>query len=124
MAKVFISYRPETTDSALVRRLADDLAQGRHDGFFDRAIPPGVRFAVYIGKRLRECDVFVVLVTKAAHESEWIRTELSIANEIARQDNGRPRIIGLVLEKFPWDIEWRVYLDKWQPGHAANPLAH
>jgi tetratricopeptide (TPR) repeat protein len=121
VAKVFLSYKHETTDSALVRRLAEDLAQGRHEVFFDRVIPPGVRFAVYIEQRLRECDVFVVLVTKAAHESEWIRTELSIANEIARQGNGRPRVIGLILEKFPWDIEWRVYLDKWQHVSCLDP---
>jgi tetratricopeptide (TPR) repeat protein len=112
MARVFVSYRHEAADARVAGRLAEALARLGHEVFIDRQIPAGIEFDEHIGARLRQCDVFVFLVSRAAHQSKWVRAELRMADGLATTA-GRPRIIPFVLESFAdeWRMEWRVILD-------------
>jgi formylglycine-generating enzyme required for sulfatase activity len=114
MIKVFISYTHEAGDAKLAEVLCDDLSAPDRQIFFDRFIPPGLVFDEYIRERLSDCDAFLLLASRAAHESKWVRAELRLAHELSDTNGGRPRILVLLLEDFArtWRMEWRAILDE------------
>jgi len=111
MAKVFLSYKHE--DAEIANRLLRALSDAGHEVFIDTQNRPGIEFDEYIKEQIVGCDAFIVLVTRVAHASDWVRAELRVASDLARKNNGRPRIIPLVLEDFAsdWRMEWHVILD-------------
>ena len=112
MAKIFISYRHEPSDARVVAWLAEQLTAAGHTVFFDRDIPTGEKFDECIENHLQSCDLFLIVVSRAAQESKWVRAELRIASQLAERNSRRPRIVPLILEDFrpEWPIEWQVIL--------------
>lgn len=112
MTRVFISYRHEPLDSQVALRLHQALLDRKYEAFLDTGIPPGKEFDDYIGEQLRACDVFLLLVTRAAHESKWVSAELREANRLSEKIQ-RPLIIPFVLQDFQsdWRMDWHVSLD-------------
>lgn len=123
MARVFVSYRHERSDQALACRLTEALEREGHDVFFDRALPPGIDFDAYIREELDAADAFLLLVTRAAHESKWVRAELGVADELGDKRGGRPRIIPLILEDFSseWRMKWRAILGSLHHIYCVDP---
>jgi hypothetical protein len=123
VAKVFISYKHESADAALADRLASDLSEAGHEVFIDKDIPAAVEFDEYIRGRLLACDAFVVLISRAAHNSRWVRAELEVADELSQKNERRPRIIPLLLEDFSgeWRMDWRVVFKDIQHVRCTDP---
>lgn len=77
MSDVFISYASTDRDSA--RALARLLEQGACSVFWDRTIPPGKSWDEILEQALREARAVVVLWSRAAVASEWVKAEAADA---------------------------------------------
>jgi len=90
--KVFLSY--STKDFPQVEALRAWLQLPQVECFVSEyAVTPGVPLAPAIQSALRACDLFVVLWSRNAAQSEWVPQEIGIA-----QGCGKP-ILPIVLEE-------------------------
>jgi tetratricopeptide (TPR) repeat protein len=123
MPKLFVSYQHNSADTEAVTWLVDSLTKDGHEVFFDRDIPKARLFDEYIKDRLKDCDAFIIVVSRAAKVSTWVRAELRVADQLSRKNEGRPRIIPLVREEFvdEWPMEWHVILEMIQYVSYLNP---
>ncbi|HJQ69068.1 MAG TPA: TIR domain-containing protein [Blastocatellia bacterium] len=86
-ANVFISYKsgPEL-DEAMAREIAQAVGK-QHYVFYDKMLLPGDRWADRLKSELEKADVQIVLLSKEATSSRWIRQELATAVELAATRN-------------------------------------
>jgi len=97
MAHVFISYSTQNRDYA--HKLAKRLREERLDVWIDNAeIRSGDDWSQAIFAALRAASAVIVIMTSAAHESEWVRREVLLANETGK------RIFPILLEGEKWDL--------------------
>lgn len=73
MSEIFISYASADRDTA--RALAQFLERQSCSVFWDRTIPPGRTWDEVLEKALREARAVIVLWSKAAVASEWVKAE-------------------------------------------------
>ncbi len=86
--QVFVSHAHEDADFA--QRLAADLrTTGWRVWIAPDSIGPGEKWAEAINRGLEECGIFVVALTPAAVASDWVKTETSIAIELAHRHEAR-----------------------------------
>ena len=77
MPQVFISYaRP---DEGVARRVANALKADGFDVWWDAELPAHRAYSEVIEKHLREAAAVVVLWSKAAAQSQWVRAEADFA---------------------------------------------
>jgi len=93
MAQVFISYA--RSDEAAARRVAKALRTGGFDVWWDADLPAHRAYSDVIESRLREACAVLVLWSKAAVQSQWVRAEADVARGEgklvqARIDAARP----------------------------------
>jgi tetratricopeptide (TPR) repeat protein len=107
MAKVFISYNHNPVDTAVVEWLFAELSPAGHEVFFDLKIPHAINFDKYIKEQLLGCDAFLIVISRAAAQSEWVYAELRVARRLFKK-NKRPLIIPLVTEECEddWPVGW------------------
>jgi tetratricopeptide (TPR) repeat protein len=79
MAKLFLSYARE--DAATAERLARQLERTSHDVRWDRELRGGASFGPEIERQLKECDVVIVLWSRAGVQSSWVRDEAAIGRD-------------------------------------------
>jgi hypothetical protein len=77
MARLFVSYARQ--DRAFVARLAAALEREGHKVWWDRALTPGERFAGEIELALDGADQAIVVWSKSAAASDWVRDEATRA---------------------------------------------
>ncbi len=76
--RIFISHASE--DNAIVRLLQGDLVAAGADVWVDHVgIRGGDNFAIRINNALRWCNVFLLLWSKNAKRSYWVRVEWTSA---------------------------------------------
>jgi len=76
--KVFISYARE--DAAVARRIAEGLRSAGLEVWYDESeIMPGENFAEKISQALEESQAMVVVITRNALRSSWVRREIQYA---------------------------------------------
>ena len=80
---VFISY--SRFDAVYVSALAHHLAAAGLPVWFDAAIGGGSSFSKDIEQAIDACFAFVVVLTPAAVDSEWVRQELSRARRLNKR---------------------------------------
>jgi hypothetical protein len=114
-AKFFITH--SWHDVEFARRLTDDLRRHGLDGFFDLyAIKPGDNVVSKIDMGLKECDVYVPILSRAALKSPWCEEEINSAIMMSKQPTrvGKPRIIPVLIEdcasEMPVMLQTRLYL--------------
>jgi hypothetical protein len=114
--KIFLTYSHK--DSAFAKRLYADLRSHGLDGFFDiHSLKGGDRIAEEISKGLKECDVYIPVLSFASLKSPWCREELygavTLSNELNR--NGKPKIVSVLIEdckdELPVPIMNRLYFN-------------
>lgn len=76
---VFISHARE--DREYVETLATFLRREGIDAWFDAQLQPGSRFDHAIQEKIEQCSAFIVIVSRAANESDWVHDELDLAKE-------------------------------------------
>ncbi|MFL6775243.1 MAG: TIR domain-containing protein [Sphingomicrobium sp.] len=79
---MFLSYA--RTDEALARRLASEIRKCGWSVWFDRELPAHGAFSDVIASELEAAAAVVVLWSKAAAQSEWVRSEANRARELQK----------------------------------------
>ncbi len=75
--QVFVSYARE--DGSAVERVISDLERHGQDVWWDRELTGGSRWWAIVLEQIRECDVFLLAVSRASLESLACRLELDYA---------------------------------------------
>lgn len=98
MSKLFISH--STADDAFVRELREALADHGQDGWIDsRELRGGDPLWPEIQQAIETAGAFVVLISSASYESEWVSDELAHAIEWQkRPGNEQFRVIPILLD--------------------------
>jgi hypothetical protein len=78
VASIYISYR--STEEPFAEKLASRLEQLGHQIRIDLAIPVGAVWRTYQLAELRDCEVFLVLVSKETRASDFQNAEMGGAN--------------------------------------------
>jgi len=76
-ADVFLSY--SSKDRALVEKLATELEGKRISVWYDRGLIAGQPFRDVLQKRIEATKAVVVLWTENSVDSDWVRSEASLA---------------------------------------------
>jgi formylglycine-generating enzyme len=104
--QVFISHAHEDADFA--HHLAADLqTHGWRVWIAPDSIRPGEKWAEAIERGLEECGIFVVVLTPAAVQSGWVKTETNLAIELQHQ--GEMRFIPLEVADCRIPLLWTAY---------------
>jgi hypothetical protein len=110
--RVFISH--STKDRSFVRRLLEILRQeGICYWYSETDIPAGADWHDEIGRALKACDRFLIILSPNAVGSVWVKRELRYALRRYRQDN---RIVPVLyrdckLERLSWVLPDFQYID-------------
>lgn len=116
MADVFLSYARE--DRLAAERLANAIGDTGLTVWWDRHIKGGAEFSRDIERQLDDASKVLVLWSKAAVNSRWVRDEASVA-----ADSGR--LVGASLDGTPPPLGFRQFqtidLTAWVAKGAAIP---
>jgi adenylate cyclase len=82
VSRIFLSYARDDVDAA--RELAEGIAQGGHDVWWDRHLHGGSRFDREIEEALSKAEAVVVLWSKASLDSAWVKDEAAEARDSER----------------------------------------
>lgn len=112
---VFISY--SSKDREFVKQLVQTLkAMGIVCWVAPEMIPAGSSYAREIPKAIRECEVFLLLLSKTSQDSIWVEKETDSAI------SNRKNIIPFQLDDTPLNETFRFYLNNVQMiSYAQNP---
>lgn len=93
MSEVFLSYA--RSDEAVARRVAKGLEAAGYEVWWDEHLPAHRAYSQEIERRLEEAEAVVVLWSKKAAESQWVRAEADFARSHgklvqAQLDDGLP----------------------------------
>lgn len=83
-ARVFISYHRGTGAGNYVAELAAFLTAAGLPVWLDRSIDPGERWQQVIRRRIDGCAAFVVVMTPAAENSDWVSREITRAERAGK----------------------------------------
>ncbi len=115
MANIFLSYASKDRLSA--KALAQILEQSSHSVFWDRTIQPGQSFDEVIEAALTRAEVVVVLWSRAAVASDWVRAE-------ATDGAARKILIPAKLEEVEPPLRFRMIqaadLTEWDPNRPSE----
>ncbi len=116
MARVFLSY--DRDDAAKARAIAEALEKAGHTVWWDFRIKGGAEYSKEIEQALADADAVVVLWSKQAIDSGWVRDEAA-----AGRDRGR--LVPVRLDEAQAPLGFRQYqcidLSSWK-GRGAPPL--
>jgi hypothetical protein len=106
LRQLFISHAGEDDDFA--RRLAQDLKdQGWAVWLAPDSIRPGEKWVEAINRGMSESGVFILVLTEAAVNSRWVRSETNVA--IGMEHQGDLEFVPLELEEVKVPPLWRGY---------------
>lgn len=115
MAGVFLSY--DRDDSAAAKVIANALEKSGHSVWWDLHVRGGAQFARVIEEALKAADAVVVLWSKYAIESAWVRDEAS-----AGRDSGR--LVPATIDGTPAPLGFRQFqtldLTDWKRGKKSR----
>lgn len=77
MVDVFISYARENQEVA--KRLAEAIGRQGYRVWWDEEIPPHLSYSQLIGEKIESAKAAVVIWSRGAAASEWVRAEADIA---------------------------------------------
>lgn len=104
--QIFVSHAHQ--DAAFAQRLAADLRRAGWDIWIaPQSIRPGERWVTAINRGLGESGIFLLVLTPAAAQSQWVQMETDAAIELAH--HGDIRFIPLQLQPTRQPPLWRTY---------------
>jgi hypothetical protein len=113
--RIFLSY--STVDNAVARVIWERLRASQHLVFYaEQNLPLAARIPPALEQHIKQCDVFIVLWSSAAKNSEWVSQEIGIAHGSQRV------ILPVILEKDlepPGFIADRKYLPAYEEFQRA-----
>src|SRR5215472_13038635 len=81
--KIFVSH--SSKDSSFAETLVADLRQFGADAWMDKTDLGAGNFQQRISEALADCEWFVLVLTKDALASPWVRQEVDAANRLKNQ---------------------------------------
>ena len=81
MGQIFISY--SSRDSEFAKRLVKSLEE-YFDVWMDQSLEGGMKWEQMIQSAIEECQVFLVIVSQASNESEWVARETILAEQLKK----------------------------------------
>jgi len=123
MSKIFLSYKHAVPDRQLAEHLVNQLERAGHHVFWDQKVVVGETWTKVLVTYLRNADFFVVLVSKASINGDFVIEEVRRAREFVRQ-SGAPRILPVRVAEFDdndMDISLSVYLRNLQYVEWKTP---
>ncbi len=111
MSDVFISYKSEEYDEANWLRMTFET-NGISCWMAPACIPGGSSYALEIPKAIKECRVFVLVLSKRAQASVWV------SKEVDRAINEGKTVLPFMLENFPLRDDFNFYLTNVQRYEA------
>lgn len=115
MSEVFISYARE--DRGQAERLARVFEQQNWTVWWDKVIPPGMKYADVIGAELQSAKAVIVLWSSASIASDWVKDE---AQEGANRHVLVPALIGKVSPPYGFRQVQTADLSDWD-GSTSHP---
>ncbi|MGH7455766.1 MAG: AAA-like domain-containing protein, partial [bacterium] len=111
-SRVFISYKRNLDPDQTVAQQVYQALQSQHDVFIDQNMAVGTPWVERIMKELHESDFLIALLSAHAVQSEMLQHEIATAHDLAKRQNGRPRILPVRLA-FPEPFQYplNTYLD-------------
>ncbi|MBD2778511.1 AAA-like domain-containing protein [Iningainema tapete] len=113
LQRIFISYKRNVEpDEPVATQVYQELSQ-QYNVFIDRRILVGTRWAESIETELRSTDFLIVFLSEQSVNSEMVQWEISLAQELAQRQSGKPVILPVRLayrEAFPHPIS--IYLNQ------------
>ena len=82
MSTIFISYNRKS--EAIVKNLVDDIEALGHKPWFDQDLSGGHQWWEEILKQIRECDVFIYILSPELLDSMACKRELDYANNLGK----------------------------------------
>ncbi len=79
---LFVSYSHD--DKPLVTQIAELLAEGGYDVWFDHRLLPGQDWKQVLLQQISKCDVFIYALSPESVSSEWCQWEFSQAIELRK----------------------------------------
>jgi hypothetical protein len=120
--RIFISYKRDTEpDQSVASFLHQALLSQGFSVFIDIEIPPGGNWEEVISNEIKNCDFFVVLLTKASTPAGYVLAETIIAKGV-EDAAGRPKILPLRLaytESLP--LRWSAAIGHLQHFEWTDP---
>lgn len=114
MSHVFISYRHTDPDTGLAHEIATGCMIAGHTVFIDRKLTVGMDWSVEIETQIKQCDFFVVLISKDVLNSEMVQAEIRLAHQRSKREQV-PKILPVrVAYAGPLDYELDSYLTRIQ----------
>lgn len=111
--RIFISYKRNVEpDEPVATQVYQALSQ-QHNVFIDQRLLVGTRWAESIETELRNADFLIVFLSKQSVNSEMVQWEISLAQELALLQGGKPVILPVRLadtEAFPHPLN--IYLNQ------------
>lgn len=83
MSHIFISY--SSKDNVFANRLADDLARFTKVWIDREGIKAGVEWEDALEQAIRECGIFLIVVSPDSNRSEWVARETIRAEHLEKQ---------------------------------------
>src|SRR5690349_1330703 len=108
----FISFARKNLD--YVGQLVTFLRGKGIEVWYDEELIPGRRFDEAIEQKIAQCAAFIVVITPAARESEWVVEELDEAKHQHRE------ILPLLLEGEPMFGVKRVHCERVEGGRMPG----
>lgn len=114
-ARIFISYKRSTQlDEPLAREVHQQMSRHCHV-FIDQTMTVGTDWAREIEEQLSQSDYLIVLLSRDSVQSEMVRGEIETAQRLARERNGKPKILPVrVAFHDPLQYPLSAYLDRIQ----------
>ena len=102
---IFISYARDDFENGS-KELKDYLEKyGGFEVFLDQDMQKGSKWKDEIEKSIKKCDVFIVILTTAAIQSNQIKEEVDLAKEFKKPIIPcKDKILGIGWEDIPWDL--------------------
>ncbi|EKO3408586.1 toll/interleukin-1 receptor domain-containing protein [Vibrio fluvialis] len=99
MAKIYISYQRE--DQPFVIQLAERLKASGHTLSYDvDELSPGTDWRTALDSGLKSSEIFIVVLSKSTHKSQYVLTEVGAARAYALESN-RMLLIPIVIDEVP-----------------------
>jgi hypothetical protein len=112
---VFLSYaRPE---AAIAERIARELSKAGCSVWYDRELPAHMAYADVIAAELETATAVLVLWSKAAADSQWVRSEANRARGLGKLVQARADDSRLPM---PFDQIQCADLTRWRGGKSAG----
>jgi len=118
LADIFLSYaRP---DAATAARVARELGKAGRSVWYDSELPAHRAYADVIEQELESAKAVLVLWSKAAVDSQWVRSEANRARELGKLVQGRIEEVRLPM---PFDQIQCADVSSWRRGGSQVQLS-